>query len=126
MTAAGGLKRREFLSLTALAGGGMLLGFRLSPASADAAGMAPAAFSPNAFIRITKDGIITVTAKNPEVGQGVKTALPMIVADELDVDWKDVHVEQAMLDEARYGGQWAGGSMSTPENWMALRQAGAA
>src|SRR5262249_59780868 len=84
--------RRSFLRVTGLAGGGMLLAAYVEPiASTLAQNAQPAApvLTPNAFIRIAPTGIVTITAKNPEVGQGVKTMLPMLIADELDVDWKD-------------------------------------
>jgi isoquinoline 1-oxidoreductase beta subunit len=119
--------RRQFLRATALAGGGMLLGTWFDPiGAAESATGAAADFMPNAFIRITPEGIVTIIAKNPEIGQGVKTMLPMIIADELDVEWKDVRIEQAPLDTDKFTGQSAGGSTATPSNWMPMRRVGAA
>jgi isoquinoline 1-oxidoreductase subunit beta len=117
------LDRRSFLRVSALAGGGLLLSPHLEEVLA---AEAASDFSPNAFIRITPDGVVTLIAKNPEVGQGIKTSLPMLIAEELEVDWKDVRIEQAIADEARYGVQAAGGSTSTPNNWDGLRRVGAA
>ena len=124
------IDRRSFLRVTALAGGGIALASYLEPAEALASwvrpGTAPTAFAPNAYIRITSDGVVAIVAKNPEIGQGVKTMLPMLIAEELDVDWTDVKVEQADSDPAKYGSQFAGGSLATPNNWDELRRVGAA
>jgi len=117
--------RRMFLRISALAGGGMLLGLYLEPGTPAQSEPAPAQPVPNAFIRIAADGTVTVIAKNPEVGQSVKTLLPMLIAEELDVDWKSVRIEQADLDEGKYGEQFAGGSLAVPENWLPMRQVGA-
>lgn len=121
------VSRRAFLSVSAAAGGGLLLGFtlpglRFGEAEASAAA-GPAAL--NAFIRIAPDGIVTLIAKNPEIGQGMKTLLPMLIAEELDVDWKQIRTEQGSLDD-QYGSQFAGGSSATPMNWEPMRRVGAA
>ncbi len=113
------LGRRQFMKLTGLVGGGLMLSFTLPRASA-----ASGPLQPNGYVRIDADGIV-LFAKNPEVGQGVKTSLPMIIAEELDAAWQDVTVEQSAIDADLYGAQFAGGSMSIPMNWTTLRQAGA-
>ncbi len=122
-----GPSRRALLKVSALAAGGVLF-HGIMPGVAHAAAGAdtlPTSVTLNAFIRIAPDGIVTITAKNPEIGQGVKTMLPMLIAEELDADWKDVRIEQADLDAAKYGEQFAGGSMATPLNWEPMRRVGA-
>ncbi len=121
------VNRRQFLGVSAVAGGGILLATYLEPLNAaESWAPSPTDFTPNAFIRITPDGIVTIVAKNPEIGQGVKTMLPMLIAEELDVDWKNVRIEQADLDTDKYQGQNAGGSTATPNNWLPMRRVGAA
>ncbi len=120
--------RRDFLKLSATFGGGLLLGFDLMansntirPFSGDTADI----FDFNAFLAIHTDGTATIFSPNPEVGQGIKNGFPMIVAEELDIDWKKVKVVQAPLDTVKFERQVAGGSQSTPHSWKRLRQAGA-
>ena len=122
------LSRRALLRASLAMGGGLALQATL-PGVARAAldGPAPGeAATINAFVRIAKDGIVTIMSKNPEIGQGIRTMLPMLIAEELDVAWKDVRIEQAPLDEALFGRQHAGGSTATPENYNPLRRVGAA
>ena len=116
------LSRRDFMVASVATGGGLLLSIswsRLANAQANDAGQ----LSP--FVRIAPDGGVTIMAKNPEIGQGVVTMLPMLIAEELDVDWADVTVEQAMYNPV-YGPQFTGGSFATPMHWVPLRQVGAA
>ncbi len=124
-----GISRRSFLRHTTL-GTGLLLGFSLETAGApDAIGKPISAadttgFKPNAFIGISDQGVVTLVSKQPEIGQGIKTSLPMVIAEELEVDWKDVRVVQADLDPV-YGRQSAGGSTSTPTNYDNFLRLGA-
>ena len=122
--------RRSFIKTTALAGGGMLIGFNLFEACkpnvelpVDLANLNYNDF--NAFIKISDEGKVTIFAPNPEIGQGVKTSMPMLIAEELDVAWKDVYVVQAPLDTKNYTRQLAGGSESISTSWEPLRQTGA-
>src|SRR5262245_56724143 len=124
------MDRRSFLKVSTLAGGGLMIATfdGLDEAWAQSVSSVPSAadFTPNAFITITPDNVVTIIAKNPEVGQGVKTSMPMLIAEELGVEWKNVRLQQADLDPAKYGPQNAGGSTGTPTNWEPLRRAGAA
>lgn len=119
------LGRRNFLKVSAIAGGGILLSAYVPFGLSKDEPRAFADFAPNAFIRVTADGKITIIAKNPECGQGVKTMLPMIIADEFDVPWTSITVEQAMADPSKYQSQFAGGSTATPTNWDPMRRVGA-
>jgi isoquinoline 1-oxidoreductase beta subunit len=123
------LDRRSFLKASALAGGGMMLGFNwlagCQPAGPAVKGVPDAWYDVNAFLKIGNNGLVTIMSPNPEIGQNVKTSMPMIVAEELDVDWKDVVVEQAGLDTAKFTRQLAGGSQSIRQGWQGLRMAGA-
>ncbi|TWO32693.1 xanthine dehydrogenase family protein molybdopterin-binding subunit [Seonamhaeicola sediminis] len=122
--------RRSFLKTSVLASGGMLIGFNLFNACKEDAKM-PVDLSQlnyndfNAFIKISEEGKVTIFATNPEIGQGVKTSMPMLIAEELDVLWEDVYVVQAPLDTENYRNQTAGGSQSLRRNWEPLRQTGA-
>jgi isoquinoline 1-oxidoreductase subunit beta len=125
-----GVSRRSFLKLAGVAGGGLAIAFSLRPrfarAKADEGTATADEFAPNAFLRVSPDGSILIYSKGPEIGQGIKTAFAMIVAEELDADWSRVRVEQARIDPAVYGRQSAGGSRSIPSSWDPLRRAGAA
>ncbi|MGH8327072.1 MAG: molybdopterin cofactor-binding domain-containing protein, partial [Steroidobacteraceae bacterium] len=121
------LSRRAFVTASLAAGGGLMLGLAMpGAASARAGDVADAQVKLTGYIRIAPDGIVTIMAKNPDMGQGVKTSLPMMIADELDVAWANVRTEYAPLDPAVFGLQFSGGSFSTPMNWDPLRRAGAA
>ncbi|SEI79044.1 isoquinoline 1-oxidoreductase, beta subunit [Sphingobium sp. AP50] len=116
------LSRRGFISASLLAGGGLL--FDLNMPVARAADGTPVILT--AFIRILPDNRVIIGAKNAEIGQGAKTMLPMLIAEELDVDWTQVTIEQTHADAKIFGGQSAGGSRTTPREWLPTRQAGAA
>ena len=117
------LSRRTFLRASLAIGGGLALEAALPGGASAAAGDASGV---TAYVRIAADGVVTILSKNPEIGQGIRTMLPMVIAEELDVAWKDVRIEQAPLNEAIFGRQHAGGSNSTPTNYDPLRRVGAA
>jgi isoquinoline 1-oxidoreductase beta subunit len=120
------MNRRSFLQLTALAGGGLALNYYPLPfAAAQGPGKAPD-LTPQAFIHIAPDGTTTIMARASESGQGMRNMLPMLIAEELDVDWKDVRIKQADLNEKIYGEQFSGGSANTPQGWEPMRRVGAA
>jgi isoquinoline 1-oxidoreductase subunit beta len=121
-----GVSRREFLTVGAAVGGGLLINFSIPAFALTKSGPPAGSATLNAYIWILPNGETHIVNKNPEVGQGIKTAFPMIVAEELDVAWKDVRAEDAEVDPVRYGGQFAGGSTSIPSNYDMLRRVGAA
>lgn len=138
-----GFSRREFVKVSALAGGGLLLSISLagcgrerSEAARDGmlggarpAGDGPApdgAWRPSAWVRVDPDNTATVTVAKSEMGQGVRTTLALILAEEMDLDWDRVRVAQAPADEETYGRQGTGGSASVRTSWQTLREAGAA
>lgn len=125
------INRRSFFKSTAVLGGGMLLGFNWLTACkrpdeiAEAIELPEEWFDINAFIQIGENGVVTIMSPNPEIGQNVKTSMPMIVAEELDVAWEKVLVEQAPLNTDAFTRQVAGGSQSIRQSWEGLRKAGA-
>ena len=128
------LDRRSFLKVSGVTGGGMLLGFTLITSCKQdkiIKQLIPEIVMPeqwtemSGWIKIGENGVVTIMSPNPEIGQNVKTSMPMIVAEELDVDWNNVVVEQAPLDEEKYQRQVAGGSQSIRFGWDMLREAGA-
>jgi isoquinoline 1-oxidoreductase subunit beta len=125
------LSRRDFLRVSALLGGGLILGFVMpvhGSASQTRRG-SPPAFAPNAFIRIGTDDTVTIVVNKSEMGQGVYTSLPMLIAEELEVDWSTIRVEPAPVDPAynhtEWGIQGTGGSTSVRTSWNQLLKAGA-
>ncbi len=121
--------RRTFLKVTALAGGGIAVGVFLPGAARLAEAAAPKPFAPNAWVRITSNNVVTIVADKSEMGQGVYTAMPMLVAEELDVDWSKIRIEQAVASPVYanpfLGAQATGGSTSVRSSYQRLREAGA-
>lgn len=129
-----GIGRRSFLKSVTIAGGGLVIGFnwlackRAEEAEASkevAMEMPDEWFELNGYLKVGDNGIVTIYSPNPEIGQNVKTSMPMIVAEELDVDWNNVIVEQAPLNTDVFTRQLAGGSQSIRQGWKTLRMAGA-
>lgn len=123
------INRRDFLKVSALAGGGMMLSFSwlagCKSTSEEVSNLPKAWFELNSYIKIGDNGMVTLMSPNPEFGSNVKTSLPMLLAEELDVDWKNVMVEQADFFPERYDRQFTGGSLAMQMAWKPLRTAGA-
>ncbi|WP_370174710.1 xanthine dehydrogenase family protein molybdopterin-binding subunit [Leeuwenhoekiella palythoae] len=124
------INRRAFLKTSSLAGGGLLLGFNWLLHAEESVLKSNEALieewsTLNSYLKIESNGKVTIMAPNPEFGQNVTTSLPMIIAEELDVDWQDVQVEQAPYNTELYTRQFAGGSQSVRHGWNGLRTAGA-
>lgn len=122
--------RRSFIRTSSLASGGLLIGFNLftacKPKVQPPVDISKLNFNDfNAFIKIADNGAVTIFSPNPEIGQGVKTAMPMLIVEELDVAWNNVYVQQGILDTENYTRQLAGGSQSIRLGWEPLRQTGA-
>ena len=126
-----GIGRRSFLKKSSVVGGGLFLSFNwLSGCEAQSVNESHLSipdewFDLNAYLKIGENGVVTIMSPNPEGGQNVKTSMPMIVAEELDVDWEKVIVEQAPLNTDAYNRQFIGGSQAIRQGWKALRMAGA-
>jgi isoquinoline 1-oxidoreductase beta subunit len=131
------LSRRSFIQVSAMAGGGILIGLYTEPGllAQERGAATPAAatpINPNTYIKVRPDNTFTIIAKNPETGQGIRNALPMIIADEFDIDWKQVKIEQGDRDD-KYArdmgapdiGQREGGSTAIPQNYTPMRNVGA-
>src|SRR5580704_15429796 len=114
------LSRREFVAAGVAAGAGLVIGFYLPHANSSGS-----TFAPNAYLKIAPDGKITIVVARSEMGQGVRTSLPMILAEELETDWKQITIEQAGASTL-YGDQTTGGSASVRTTWDPMRKAGAA
>ncbi|MDT8414028.1 MAG: molybdopterin cofactor-binding domain-containing protein [Flavobacteriaceae bacterium] len=124
-----GIDRRSFLRVSALAGGGLVLSFGwlagCKPKPEDVMELPKEWFELNSYIKIGENGLVTLFSPNPEFGQSVKTSMPMILAEELDVDWKKVIIEQADFFPERFERQFTGGSQGIRQGWTPLRTAGA-
>jgi len=119
------IKRRKFIKVVGLSGGGLFLASYVPLQNVLAKpGDDPKIFAPSVYLKINSDGIVTIIMHRSELGQGVKTALPMLIAEELEVDWDKIVIEQADAD-SKYGSQTTGGSTSIRRNWDPLRVAGA-
>ncbi|HEX4850118.1 MAG TPA: molybdopterin cofactor-binding domain-containing protein, partial [Puia sp.] len=122
------ISRRSFLKSSGLVGGGLMLSFSCLKSFAfkgKEIGDGNSLMQLNGYLKISENGIVTIMSPNPEGGQNVKTSMPMIVAEELDVDWKNVIVEQAPLNTKLYARQFIGGSQAIYSSWKTLRSAGA-
>src|SRR5919112_1310689 len=121
------IDRRTFLQVSTVAGGGLMIALYAPEILAQRAGGPANAPLPlaSSYITVNPDNTFTIVAQNPETGQGIKTALPMLIADELDVDWSQVTIKQADYDNTKYIAQTEGGSRAIPTHYTRMRQAGA-